>query len=254
MPTLDLLDWLREQCAEYEFDVAALYRRHGDHAWPLTATDENALERGLDEGGHFLPLPKEPAALANVIEVSVVDYLIERTDRVPGLVVARGTERGYPDLEFTGSALDGGFYAVDVKVARRGSSRRRTQSRITLYTGNTYFRFPQLRWPGTFRPFDDYARHLALICIYTLEPSLYSRVSDLELLVHETWRVASRQRSSTTREYLGAIDTIQRLRDGEGEFERAEDFYRYWRRFNFRIGRAVQQQLDRLLAEQRAER
>jgi hypothetical protein len=254
VPALDLLEWLREQCAEYEFDVAALYRRRGDHAWPLTATDDEDLERRLEDGGHFLPLPKEPAALANIIEVSVVDHLIERTERFPGLVVARGTERGYPDLEFTGSALDDEFYAVDVKVARRGSSGRRTQSRITLYTGNTYFRFPQLRWPGTFRPFDDYERHLALICIYTLEPSHYSRVSDLELLVHETWRIASRQRSSTTREYLGAVDNIQALRDGEGEFERAEDFYRYWRRFNFRIGRAVQQQLDRLLAEQRGER
>jgi Restriction endonuclease EcoRV len=252
--TFDLLDWLREQCAEYEFDIAALYRRHGDHAWPLTATNDVDLEQRLEDGAHFLPLPKEPAALANIIEVSVVDYLIERSERVPGLVIARGTERGYPDLEFTGAALDDDFYAVDVKVARRGSSRRRTQSRITLYTGNTYFRFPQLRWPGTFRRFDEYAQHLALICIYTLEESHYSRVSDFEPLVHETWRIASRQRSSTTREYLGAVDSIESLRDGAGDFESSEDFYRYWRRFNFRIGRAVQQQLDRLLAEQRDER
>lgn len=250
---IDLLEWLREQCAEYAFDVTALYRRHGDHTWPLTAADEDDLERRLEDGGHFLPLPKEPAALANVIEVSVVDYLIERVERTPGLVVARGTERGYPDLEFTGNALDDGFNAVDVKVARRGASRRRTQSRITLYTGNTYFRFPQLRWPGTFRPFDDYGRHLTLICIYTLEEAHYSRAADLELLVHETWRIASRQRSSTTREYIGAVDGIESLRNGSGEFDSADDFYRYWRRFNFRIGRAVQQQLDRLLAEQREE-
>jgi Restriction endonuclease EcoRV len=254
MSGIDLLDWLREECAEYEFDVAALYRRHGDHQWPLTATDTDDLEQRLEDGGHFLPLPKEPAALANIIEVSVVDYLIERTERMFGLVVARGTERGYPDLEFTGTALDSGFNAVDVKVARRGSSRRRTQSRITLYTGNTYFRFPQLRWPGTFRPFEDYARHLTLICIYTLEESHYSRVSNLELVAQETWRVASRQRSSTTREYIGAVDSIESLRGGAGEFDTADDFYRYWRRFNFRIGRAVQQQLDRLLAEQRGER
>jgi hypothetical protein len=93
-----------------------------------------------------------------------------------------------------------------------------------------------------------------LLCIYTLEGAHYSRVSDLELIVHETWRIASRQRSSTTREYIGAVDSIESLRDGAGEFETADDFYRYWRRFNFRIGRAVQQQLDRLLAEQEGER
>lgn len=254
MPTLDLLEWLREQCAEYDFDVVALYRTRGDHTWPLTAHDENELELKLEDGAHFLPLPKEPAALANILEVSVVDYLLECVERMIGLQVARGTERGYPDLEFTGSALDSTFHAVDVKVARRHRGSRRTQSRITLYTGNTFFRYPQLRWPGTFRPFEDYVQHLTLVCLYDLEPTRHSRVSNLELLVHPTWRIASRQRSSTTREYIGAVNDIDRLRQGLGEFDTPEAFYSFWRRFNFRIGRAVQQQLDRLLAEQRGER
>lgn len=171
MPTLDLLEWLREQCAEYEFDVVALYRTHGDHPWPLTAHDEVELELKLEDGAHFLPLPKEPAALANILEVSVVDYLLERFENRIGLQVARGTERGYPDLEVTGSALDNAFYAVDIKVARRSRSGRRTQSRITLYTGNTFFRYPQLRWPGTFRPFENYEQHLTLVVLYDLEPT-----------------------------------------------------------------------------------
>jgi len=254
VPDVDLLDWLREQCAEYEFDVVALYRTRGDHPWPFTANDENELELKLEDGAHFLPLPKEPAALANILEVSVVDYLLERVERTFGLEVARGTERGYPDLELTGSALDGKFYAVDVKVARLASSGRRTQSRITLYTGNTYFRYPQLHWSGTFRPFQDYEQHLTLVCLYRLDQALYSRVSNLELIVQPTWKIGSRQRSSTTREYLGAVNDTTALRDGIGEFESPEDFYSFWRRFNFRIGRAVQQQLDRLLAEQRGER
>lgn len=252
--SLDLLAWLREQCAEYEFDVVALYRTHGDHRWPLTADDENELELKLEDGAHFLPLPKEPAALANILEVSVVDFLLERVEREAGLEVARGTERGYPDLELTGPSLVDRFYAVDVKVARLASGGRRTQSRITLYTGNTYFRYPQLRWPGTFRPFQDYEQHLTLVCLYELQPTLYSRVSNLEVVIQPTWKIASRQRSSTTREYLGAINDVSALREGRGEFETAEAFYAFWRRFNFRIGRAVQQQLDRLLAEQRGER
>ncbi len=250
MPALDLLEWLRQQCVEYEFDVVALYRRRGEHPWPLTATDDEDLERRLEDGGHFLPLPKEPAALANIIEVSVVDYLIERTESVPGLVVARGTERGYPDLEFTGTALDNEFGAVDVKVARRGSGGRRTQSRITLYTGNTYFRYPQLRWPGMFRSFRDYALHLDVLAIYTLDPSRASRATDIELIVQEAWRLASRQRSSTTREYIGAVDSLQALREGRGDFDTEDEFYRYWRAYPFRTGRAVEQQLRRLLAEQ----
>jgi hypothetical protein len=245
-----LIDWLREICADYAFDVRALYRRQGEHEWPLHARDEADLERQLARGGHFLPLPKEPAALANIVEVSVVDYVLHRADEVPGLEAVRGTERGYPDIEFSRDTLDTPFYAVDVKVARRHRSGNRTQSRITLYTGNTYFRYPQLRWPGTFRPFQDYATHVDVLCIYSLSAMGRERVENLELIVQEPWRIASRQRSSTTREYLGAVNNISALRAGEGEFENEEEFYRYWRRYPFRIGRTVQQQLDRLLAAQ----
>jgi hypothetical protein len=245
-----LLDWLRPICAVYAFDVRALYRRQGEHEWPLHAATEEDLERQLAEGNHFLPLPKEPAALANIVEVSVVDYILQRAEDAPGIEAVRGTERGYPDVEFSGEAFGGAFYAVDVKVARRHRSGTRTQSRITLYTGNTYFRYPQLHWPGTFRPFRDYAAHLDVICIYSLSDTARQRVEDLELIVQEPWRIASRQRSSTTREYLGAVDNISALRAGQGQFETEEEFYRYWRRFPFRIGRTVQQQLDRLLADQ----
>jgi hypothetical protein len=118
----ELIDWLRATCAEYVFDVAAIYRRDGRHVWPLTAADPEDLAAQLDAGGHFLPLPKEPAALANVLEVSLVEFLLERAAAVPGLQATRGTERGYPDVELSGNAFGGGYHALDVKVARRASS------------------------------------------------------------------------------------------------------------------------------------
>jgi hypothetical protein len=215
----------------------------------LTAQDPADLAKQLDEGGHFLPLPKEPAALANVLEVSIVDFLLERIDAEKGMKAERGTERGYPDIEISGRKFGGGFHALDVKVARRGKTGRSTQSAITLYTGNTYFRYPQLHWPGTFRPFDDYASHLDLIAIYTLNEKSKARVEDLELIVQEPWRIASHKRSSSTREYIGAVKKIKSLREGDGEFDSESDFYSFWRKYDFRIGRAVQRQLDKLLAE-----
>lgn len=215
--------------------------------WPLVADSEERLESELSERGHFVPLPKEPAALANVIEVSVVDFLFTRLQDEPGVELNRGTERGYPDIELSGSRFDGEFYAIDVKVARRARSGRQTQSRITLYTGNTYFRYPQLSWPGTFRPFEQYAAHLDLIVLYTFAEAELSRILDLEILVHESWRIASKQRSSTTREYIGAVTSIDALRAGRGEFETREEFLTYWTKYSFKIGRAVQQQLDKLL-------
>lgn len=245
----NLVTWLRKTCGEFQLDVAAIYRREGDHRWPLTASDAADLEAQLEAGGHFLSLPSEPAALANVVEVALVDFILGEAGADPGIAVTRGTERGYPDLEISGSRFGGGFHAVDVKVARRGKSGAQTKSRITLYTGNTYFRFPQLKWPGTFRAFNDYESHVDLLAIYTLDLESKARIRDLEVIVAEPWRIASKQRSSTTREYIGAVMSIDDLRAGRGEFEAEEDFYRYWRRFPFKIGPAVQQQLDKLLRD-----
>lgn len=242
-----LLETIHRFAAGYRFDVVAIYRRGDQGEWPLHATDADDLEWQLHRGGSFLPLPKEPAALANVLEVSLVDYLLQRFGEVEGAEVQRGTERGYPDLEVGGPAFGGGYHALDIKVARRARGGRRTQSRITLYTGNTYFRWPTLHWPGTFRPFQDYASHVDVIGVYDLDDEALNRVADLELVVAEPWRIASRRRSSTTREYIGAVQSIADLREGRGEFETEEDFYAYWRRFPFKIGGAVEQQLRRLL-------
>jgi hypothetical protein len=246
-----LLDHLRQICAEYALEPRAVYRRGLREKWPLVASSEEQLEDELGSRGHFIALPKEPAALANVIEVSVLDFLIDRLQKEQGVEVKRGTERGYPDLEISGSRFGGSFHALDVKVARRAKSGRQTQSRITLYTGNTYFRYPQLHWAGTFRPFQDYASHLDLIVLYTFNPDSLARIENVELIVQEAWRIASKQRSSTTREYLGAVMSIEDLRAGRGEFATVEAFYGHWRKYGFKIGRAVQQQLDKLLSREK---
>jgi hypothetical protein len=252
MSPLDLEPWLRRVCSVYEFDVRGAFRVNPDASYPLVANDAYQLEAMIVGGGHLLPLPKESAALANVLEVGIVDYLIEGAAEIEGLVARRGSERGYPDMEFSGDALDGEFHAVDIKIARRKKLKqgvsKNTESRITLYTGNTYFRYPSLHWPGTFRPFADYASHLDVLGIYTLNEDSTGRVDDLELIVQPSWKIASKQRSSTTREYIGAVMEIDALREGRGEFSTIDEFYKYWNRYPFKIGKAVQQQLDKLLA------
>lgn len=250
-----LLAWLRGVCARYALEPVAVYRAGRTPSFPMTAVSETELQVKLEAGGHFLPLPKEPAALANVLEVSLSEFLLRELAVIPDATAQRGTERGYPDIEITGSAFGDVPHAIDIKAARRkvgatGRVSMNTQSRITLYTGNTYFRYPKLKWPGTFRPFQDYGSHLSLLAIYTLNEESVGRIEDLELIAHETWRIGSRQRSSTTREYIGAVVSIEHLRDGKGEFDSEDAFYTFWRKFNFRIGRTVQQQLDKLLRGQ----
>jgi hypothetical protein len=119
----------------YDFDIRGVFRRHGTTSWPLTVDSSRELEVALVEGGHILPLPKEPAALANVLEVSIVDFVLSKIEAQTGAEGRRGTERGYPDIELSGRLFGGGYHAVDVKVAKRAVNKRgvptkNTQSRL----------------------------------------------------------------------------------------------------------------------------
>lgn len=250
MDSEEVVGLLREACATYAFAPLAIYKMHGEHEWPFLAHNAEELASKLSAGDHFLPLPKEPAALANVVEVAVVDFLLDRLD-CPEFELSRGTERGYPDIELR---VGDKYFAIDVKVARRKINKKglptgKTDSRITLYTGNTFFMYPTLKWPGTFRPFAEYAGHIDLICLYNLDAQSLTRVSDFEIVVVEPWRIGSKQRSSTTREYLGAVDDIGRIKGGQGDFATQGEFYAFWRNHQWKIGRAVQKQLQKLLLE-----
>ncbi|MGM9484910.1 type II restriction endonuclease [Roseateles sp. NT4] len=252
--TEKFVEWLRDACKGYEVKPYAIYHKvpHEGASWPLVANDADELAALLQKRGHFSALPKESAALANVLEVSIVGYLLDKLKDLPGAVGTRGGERAYPDLEVSGDAFGGGIFAVDVKVARRATNGKQTHSRISLYTGNTFFKYPKMKWPGTFRPFGDYTAHISLLVIYTLDTNSLSRVTDLEVIVQESWKVASKQRSSTTREYLGAVLDLKALREGRGEFSTRDEFYKYWRAYGFKVGRAVANQLAKLTAEQAA--
>jgi hypothetical protein len=100
-----LILWLRDACSRYRVEPVAVYRASDDHGWPLVAGHESDLQMQLQNGGHFLPLPKEPAALANILEVSLVDFILGELRSAEGATAERGTERGYPDIEITGENL-----------------------------------------------------------------------------------------------------------------------------------------------------
>jgi hypothetical protein len=247
MSAESLAAWLAAEAANYRLEPIAVLRRGATAHWPFVAANEAELLERLTDGGHLLPLPDEPSALANILEVSIVDFLLKRLEVLPQVSVQRGTQRSYPAIDVSGGVFGEGTHAVDVKVARRNATSRATQSRITLYTGNTYFRYPQLKWPGMSRPFVEYASHFHVIALYTLNEESVSRATNVELIVSEPWRIASTHRSSTTREYIGAVKDIDLLRNGGGDFSSIDAFYSYWRAFPFTIGRSVQTQLDRLL-------
>jgi hypothetical protein len=229
-----LLGWLREQTAEWRPSIVGVFREQSPHDWPLTADSPEDLRIKLTRHGHLLPLPSEPAALANVMEIELRQHLGEAIAELAGAVVVEGTERSYPDLEFRGDVFGGGIRAVDIKCARRkvpvsGKPPTMLNNRIALYTGNTYFLWPQLKFSGIMRPFVDYQELISIVVIYTFEPDLPERITDVEVVVHETWRIASTSRASATREYIGSVQRIEDLVEGRSEFGSAAEFYDYWR-------------------------
>jgi hypothetical protein len=224
-----LLDWLREHTEEWKPSIVGVFREHALHEWPLSASSAPELRQQLTETGHLLPLPSEPAALANVMEIELRRHLLEAALLTPGADAFEGTERSYPDLEFSGPAFGGGHRAVDIKCARRNNTGSSLKNRIALYTGNTYFLWPQLKFSGILRPFSQYEELISVVVIYTFEPSLPERIADVQVVAHESWQIASKARASGTREYIGSVQTIADLVAGRGEFNSPADFYTYWR-------------------------
>ena len=224
------IEWLRDQVGDWEQSAIGIFRlRSGQERWPLNAADPQELKEQLLQRGHLLPLPTEPAALANLIEIELREHLVAAAEATRGLEIRLGTERSYPDLEIGGSAIGDRCFAADIKCARRAKSGRSLQNRIALYTGNTYFLWPQLKFSGILRPFNDYDGHLAIVAIYDFHKDRPERISNLRLVVHESWRIASTKRASATREYIGSVQAIEQIETGQGEFESAEEFESYWR-------------------------
>lgn len=224
-----LLAWLRRHTEGWTPSIVGVFREDAIHHWPLTASSAPDLREKLTSSGHLLPLPSEPAALANVMEIELRQHLNEAAALTDGVETKEGTERSYPDMEVFGKPFGGGPRAVDIKCARRRASGTALNNRIALYTGNTYFLWPQLKFSGIARPFGDYQEHISIVVVYTFEPSLPERITNVEVVVHETWRIASRSRASATPEYIGSVQRIDELVEGRGEFASPTEFYDYWR-------------------------
>jgi hypothetical protein len=205
--TEHLKRWVRKVLQRYRFDVRGV----------------------LLKDGTVLPLPGESSLIAKLFEVTLLERFRTVANAVAGLDVlgAPGT-RTYPDIWLAGSRLGGRKIALEVKTARRARGGKRTESRITLGPYDKYFRHPEVKMSGAVLPYGEFAAHLDIIVLYDYEGG---EINAVQPLVVETWRVASRKKSSGTRNYIGAVMEIDRLRKEQGEFESADEFYAFWRSF-----------------------
>jgi hypothetical protein len=216
----ETIAWLERLIESFEFDVTGLARRGDKPPYPL---------------------PTEPGTLAHLIETRAASHLRQALNSGSNRVdFSRGGQRNYPDIELSGEKLGNQIVALDIKVARRKAvpkketTERRTQSRIALITGNSYFANPDVKHPNVARPYSEYSLHLDWVILFSIDETAdYPEVTELEQIVAETWQIASKQRPSSTRNYIGAVDAIAALKAKKGEFASQEEFETYWRSFNW---------------------
>ena len=197
---------LRDLMKGYQFDIVGLYRKDST----------------------VLPLPRESSVVGKVIEISINDYLKRRLLEVSSLdSIQASSDRVYPDVSFSGSLIYPFRFALDIKCARVGPRGDRTESAITIGTFDAeYFRYPDEKVGNIMAAYSSYTAHLALVALYKYTDAT---ARDLELLVVEKWRVATKKRSSGTRCYVAATSNIADLRAEKGDFESEEEFNAYWR-------------------------
>lgn len=85
------------------------------------------------------------------------------------------------------------------------------------------------QFSGILRPFGEYEELRSIVVIYDFRPDLPERISNVQVVTQDTWRLGSTKRASATREYIGSVQDIGQLVEGEGEFGTAEEFYSFWR-------------------------
>ena len=91
-----------------------------------------------------------------MVEIELREHLVAAAGAASGVAIRLGTERSYPDIELAGPTFGDAIHAADVKCARRSKSGASLPSSIALYTDNTYFLWPQLKFSGILRPYADY--------------------------------------------------------------------------------------------------
>jgi hypothetical protein len=208
-PVESFQEILRDLLKGYRFDVKGLY---------------------LDDGS-VEPLPRESSVVGKVVEVTIKRHLARHlldVNLTELTHIPASSDRTYPDFTFDGPLIHPHRFAVDIKCARRNPKNPdKTMSAITIGTYDAeYFHYPAEKVANIMRPYGSYTTHFAVIALYDYQDATARNV---ELLVVEKWRVATRKRSSGTRCYVAATPNIEALRAEEGDFETRDEFYEYWR-------------------------
>ena len=191
----------------------------------------------LLEDQSVIDVPSDSRAISAIFEELVVER-IKPIARRYRCVLEEGGGREYPDITLRDIPGFKGKIAIDVKTSRKKSANTIGGFTIGTYLG--YFRTPDKK-VGTIRyPYGDYAQHWIVGLCYEFERyeekvgdvvEKKFRITDIEVIIQEKWRIASRRTGSGTTKHIRSITNIGDLKAGRGAFRSQEEFLEYWRNY-----------------------
>lgn len=185
----------------------------------------------LDVNKKLHPIPKNiqiQALFEYLGRERIIDWAKKR-----GIKVIESTNtREYPDLTLLGGPLGKEIIALDVKTGRRDGNK----TGLTLGSYWGYFRRPDKKMAGCRLPYGQFSQHWIIGFIYDWDENADTlhMVSNIEAIVQEKWKLASKSTGTGTTTAIGSIKDIKRLKDGRGDFKSEKEFLQYWRNYRRR--------------------
>lgn len=185
----------------------------------------------IDNNNHIYPIPEIPQVITGIFEAIVLTRVAEPLKVKYECQMIYGGSREYPELTLQSGKLATEVIAIDVKTARRDKDRPNRMSRMSLGSCGVYFKNPNVKKPGCVLPYGKYTQHWILGFVYRWNPGQPSLnlVSDVEVIVQEKWRIASKSTATGDTLAIGSIIEMDKLRAGHGDFENEDEFLEYWR-------------------------
>ena len=185
--------------------------------------------RGLiDMNGNVLPLPKDSKVVTMIFEE--LGWLrIQKLVNKYKCKCIRGGSRQYPDVTLEGGKLENKIIALEFKSARKIDKNKCSRMSLGSFAG--YFLEPYKKSPWCVKPYGVYTEHWVIGFLYRWNPDAdtLNMVSDVEVVIQEKWRIASKYTATGDTAHIGSVDDIKRLKEGKGDFKSEKEFEDYWR-------------------------
>lgn len=203
----------------------------------------------VDTARRVYSLTTDTKVISKALELMLLPQISGFWEQQGYEVVLAEYQNFYPDLSLMRAEER---YALDLKTTYRLLSREggvpTRVSGFTLGAFTGYFRHRDSTKNVTF-PYGSYRQHYVVLIVYTQvgeqTPGIYPLerlddimppIRDIEIFLHEKWRVANDRPGSGNTRNIGSITDLAVLREGKGPFARLGEegeviFNEYWQQY-----------------------